>query len=409
MTKRAVRLALLVVFLAAMGVTAYLFWKAERHATAMAAAAATFDGSARDAMAHVADLRAAQQAYVAAGQGADFWFARTSALTDDLKARIASLKSEASAPATLTALDDAFGVLQDFEQMDRRAREFTRGRQMVLASDLIFADGLEVTRKVSEAIDQARVAEASSRSAAESAERRRQMYSFGAALAAATLVVLLLLPSGAAKREAAEPVATVTPLAPPVPRDAADITLDLDESWAPAQTARPSSAAPAALEKETAPAVDLLKVAGICADLARLGDTRALPAVLERAAGILDASGIILWIADPDGRELAPIVTHGYPANLINRLGTIQRDAQNATAAALRTGLLQTVHADAVSNGAIAAPLVTAAGCVGVMAAEVRNGGEQHEPVVAAAGIVAAQLATLVGPPSSRAKAEAAG
>ena len=85
------------------------------------------------------------------------------------------------------------------------------------------------------------------------------------------------------------------------------------------------------------------------------------------------------------------------------------RDATNLTASAYRTGLLQTVKADAISSGAIAVPLVASGGCVGVMAAEVKNGGEQQEDLLAAATIVAAQLATLVGPPSARTKAEAAG
>ena len=92
----------------------------------------------------------------------------------------------------------------------------------------------------------------------------------------------------------------------------------------------------------------------------------------------------------------------------MSRLGTILRDAENATAAAFRTSLVQTVKTDAVSQGAIAAPLVTPAGCVGVMAAEVRHEGEKDAAKLAAATIVAAQLATLVGPPSVRAsKAEA--
>ena len=47
-------------------------------------------------------------------------------------------------------------------------------------------------------------------------------------------------------------------------------------------------------------------------------------------------------------------------------------------------------------------------GCVGVMAAEVKNGGEQQEELLAAATVVAAQLATLVGPPSVRGRSEAA-
>jgi hypothetical protein len=155
--------------------------------------------------------------------------------------------------------------------------------------------------------------------------------------------------------------------------------------------------------------VDLGGMAALCADLARIQDTRALPALLERAAGILHASGVVLWIADPDGRELTPIVVHGYPAHLAARFGTIARDAENVTALAYRTGLLQTMKGDAISNGALAAPLVTAGGCVGVMAAELKDGGERQEALLAAAAIVASQLATLVGPPSARGKAEAAG
>ncbi len=74
-----------------------------------------------------------------------------------------------------------------------------------------------------------------------------------------------------------------------------------------------------------------------------------LPGLLERTATLIDASGIVLWIADPDGRELAPIVTFGYPQQTVTRLGTIAREAENATAAAFRTCLLQTVDADEVS------------------------------------------------------------
>jgi hypothetical protein len=165
--------------------------------------------------------------------------------------------------------------------------------------------------------------------------------------------------------------------------------------------------AAAAAELDT----DFAGVASLCVDLARVVDTRALPSLLDRAASVLDASGIILWIADPDGRELNPIFAQGYPQQLVTRLGTIPRDAENATAAAFRTSLLQTVMADSISPGAIAAPLVTAGGCVGVMAAEVRHDAERQEMKLAAATIVAAQLATLVGPPAARnqTKAGAAG
>jgi hypothetical protein len=168
--------------------------------------------------------------------------------------------------------------------------------------------------------------------------------------------------------------------------------------------ARPAAAPPA---ERT---VDMEQIAALCTDLAKVTDTRALPSILERAADILDATGLVVWIADPDGRELSPILVHGYPPQLATRLGTIARDASNVTASAYRTGLLQTLKGDTVSDGAIAAPLVAASGCVGVLAAEMKDGGEQHDVLLSTAAIIASQLATLVGPPSARGgRSEAAG
>jgi hypothetical protein len=228
---------------------------------------------------------------------------------------------------------------------------------------------------------------------------RQEAYALAGAAAVATLVVLLLLPVGRQAAEPAEARAELAPVVPTVSTVSTETLADLHDFGIVA------TRTPALVE----PTVDLGGMASLCADLARIADTRALPALLERAAVILDASGIVLWIADPDGRELAPILVHGYPPNLAIRLGTLPRGASNVTASAYRTGLLQTVKGDATSAGAVAAPLVAAGGCVGVMAAEVKNGGEQRASLLAAATIIASQLATLVGPPSARAKTEATG
>jgi GAF domain-containing protein len=425
MTRPAVRVALLIVFLAAMGATADLFWVAERQSQLTETTSRFFDASAHAADRVVSDLRSAQQAYVAAGQGIDFWIARTTTLVEDIKSRLGSLKSEATAPASASAFDDALAALQDFEQMDLHARDYARGRQVVLASDLIFAEGLDLTRKVSGAIERGRTAELAARDSERAALQRREVFSLGAAGTAATLIVLLLMPSRRPAMVMAPTALATAGTVVPIPMPAEDISLalesldafDEDEGWTSARNipaesvpVNPAEEEPANVVPPPAPAapfVDLQAVATVCNDLARVVDTRALPGLLERTAGVLDASGIILWIADPDGRELMPIVTHGYASNLVNRLGTITRDAENVTAAAYRTSLLQTVKADSVSNGAIAVPLVTPTGCVGVMAAEVRHQAEEQDTVRAAASIVAAQLAALVGPPSSRSKAEA--
>jgi len=393
MIRLSVRLTLAFLCLAAAAATAFLLWSMIREANARDADAGRFAASARSASLGIVELRAAQQAYVAAGQGPDFWFARVSAIVKETQETLAALKPLAESPAATLALDEASGALQDFEQMDRRARDYTRTHQLTLASDLIFADGFDLSAKAGQAIQRALTAELTDRDSVLGFLRRRQAYTLAGGSSVFLIVLALLVPL---QRPPASQTATAAAaVPPPVSQETLDDLHDFGTIGAPG----------AAAPKTT---VDLPQVASLCADFARISETRALPALLARAAGVLDASGIVIWIADPDGRELAPILVHGYPPQLATRLGTLARDAENLTASAYRTGLLQTVKADTVSSGAIAAPLVSAAGCVGVMAAELDHGGESKEPVLAAATIIASQLATLVGPPASRsAKVEA--
>jgi hypothetical protein len=410
---------LLIVFLAALGVTSYLFWMAEQDLQHAHTTARTLDDAAQTAILTAHDLRTAQQAYVASGQGPDFWFARTTSIQAELKGQTAALRSGATTSAGVSAFEDALGVLQDFEQMDGRAREHVRARRMLAASDLIFADGLELTQKIAASIDQGRAAEIAASDGGLIGLKHREIFSLGAGAASALLILLLLLPLKERERIDldARQFATAEPAEP---QRSSSAPAEVEPEWAPAKPLRqpfepkdepaPAPAAtpvpvaqPMVAVPEPERRLDLQGVARLCGDLARITDTRSLPGLLERTATLIDASGIVLWIADPDGRELTPIMTFGYSPQTVTRLGTISREAENATAAAFRTCLLQTVDTDAVSGGAVAAPLVTPAGCVGVMAAEIRNEGEREDMVLAAAGIVAAQLATLVGPPSGRA------
>jgi hypothetical protein len=396
MTKLAVRLTLLFACVGAIGYAAFLTWSSEQRIRATSTASSQFDATARAASAGIAELRAAQQAYVAVGQGEDFWFARVSAIVKELHEGLAVLKSAAAAPEAVTAVDDASGALQDFEQMDTRARDYTRGRQLALASDLVFTDGFDLTKKAGIAVERAVTAEVVARDAFVGGLRRKEAIALAGAAGAATLGLLMLVP---VRRRQDEATPLVSLNAPPL--ISAETLDDLQDFGVVIR--------PTAPEVPPRPTVDIGGMAALCVDLARIQDTRTLPGLLARAADILQASGIVLWIADPDGRELSPIVVHGYSPQLSARFGTILRDAENVTASAYRTGLLQTMKGDAISNGAVAAPLVTGGGCVGVMAAELKNGGEQQHALLAAAAILAAQLATLVGPPSIRAKTEAVG
>jgi hypothetical protein len=424
MTRRPVRIGLLIVLIVSMAAAARLFWMAERQEQGARDAARQFESTVRDALTTMAELGTAQQAYVAAGQSHQFWIDQVDALLPRLRTRFDTIAGAAQQPVR-EAVAHAAALTNDFEAVDQRAREYVRGGQASAASSVIYSDGLDVMQRMMAALEQARDEAARAGDTDVAAMQRREQFSLGAAGAAALLVALLLLPTGARIERADSAAVSFSQLRQsavveaPLQIDEHALLLNGEEGWTPAaraaqetKEAAPTSEAPAETEEApiaqpALPLVDFRAVATLCGDLARIADMRSLPPVLEQASAVLDAAGVVVWIADPDGRELAPILTHGYPAHLVTRLGTIKRDAENATAAAFRTGLLQTVHADAVSNGAVAVPLVTQAGCVGVMAAEIRNEGEQQPPRLAAAAILAAQLATLVGPPVVR-KAEAA-
>jgi hypothetical protein len=399
MRNLAVRVALAGLFVVVCGAAAYLLSSNEFRTQRDGGAFRAFESAVVAAERDVLELRAAQQAYVAAGQGDEYWIAKVAGATVALRQALDALRAQATSPDAQSAFDNASSALQDFEQMDRRARDYTRSGQKLLASDLIFADSFESTSAIVASIEQARAAEIQAGTARTAEARRLDLFAIAGVAATGLLAVLLLAPRTGAVGDGA-PHAPVdvreSAAAPPAPTAAVGAPLDLTVSRGSEAAAAPAPA----------PSVDFNILASLCGDLARVIDTRALPALLQRAATVLDAPGIVLWIADPDGRELSPIVTHGYPPSMVTRLGTILSGAENATASAFRTSLLQTVRADAVSNGAIAAPLVTAAGCVGVMAAEVRHEGEKDSAKLAAAAIVAAQLATLVGPPSTRAQAK---
>ncbi len=136
--------------------------------------------------------------------------------------------------------------------------------------------------------------------------------------------------------------------------------------------------------------------AKVCTDLARVKDADELRDALGRAARLLDASGVIVWVTDGGGKALKPLLTYGYPEEALRRIPTLPRDQDNATAAAWRDAVTQVVDATDSAPGAIAVPLLVPQGCIGVLAAEIRHGREAATATRALAQIVAAQLAVLI-------------
>ena len=95
---------------------------------------------------------------------------------------------------------------------------------------------------------------------------------------------------------------------------------------------------------------------------------------------------------------------------MIARIPPVPRTADNAAAAAYRSGTLQIVLSrPGVSSGAVVAPILSADGCIGALSAEIRGSGETSELVQALATIFASHLAVvLAATPSEMVEPKAA-
>jgi len=153
----------------------------------------------------------------------------------------------------------------------------------------------------------------------------------------------------------------------------------------------------ASLKAPAASEPNLLATAQLCTQLGRLDEPGEAAPLLEEAARILDAVGLIAWVWDPQATELRPALAHGYSDQVLAQLPRVRRDTHNATAAAFRSAQTCVVNGTDLASGALVVPLMTPAGCVGALAIELQHGSEQRESVRALVTILAAQLARLVG------------
>ena len=243
---------------------------------------------------------------------------------------------------------------------------------------MIFSDGLESTSTASTQVTAALTEELRARHGGAAGLQSRQNAVAGATAGVLLLLMVALAFTGVVSytRPAEPEVAVAAPIDPvrfetPLPR-----------------------AKPAVTPK-------LVITAQLCRELSRVVEEKQLPSLLMRAAKVLDASGIIVWVAEPLRQSLQPAISHGYEDKVIARMGRIHRDANNAAAAAFRSSEIRTVNGDAYTNGAMIVPLMTTEGCVGVMSAEMKGGSEKDESSQALATIFAAQLATLVATPGN--------
>jgi len=154
---------------------------------------------------------------------------------------------------------------------------------------------------------------------------------------------------------------------------------------------RPAVKRPAAIEP------DFLAAAQLCTELGRTNGPGDAGPLLENVATILDARGLIVWVWDPRTRVLRPALAHGYSDKVLAQLPRVERDTDNATAAAFRVPQTCVVKGTDLASGALVVPLITPVGCVGVLALELQHGREQSDSVRALATIFASQLGRVIG------------
>ena len=145
---------------------------------------------------------------------------------------------------------------------------------------------------------------------------------------------------------------------------------------------------------------DFAEVAELCTRLARALQPREVVPVLEDFARLVDAVGLIVWMWDPATRTLGHALAHGYSHDVLSRLPRVRWDTDNAIADAFRSAETRVVRGSGTATGAVVVPLVTGAGCAGVLALELQDRAEEREWVRGVAAIVAAQMAALFGFPS---------
>lgn len=344
----------------------------------------------------LAELRGAEAGYVGTGQTPSAWMTRATSLIGDIESLAGKRRETATTTEAQSHFDAAIAAFDQWKSLDARARGYVNTDRHFEAADLVFTDAVNLNQRIGEELEGARAAE--SRAAAQQIALTNKLQ---LAVAGGALAVLLIGAMFVSRRSK-----TVEVAAPVVQQNEVKSILSLPKTAPPVAAPAPVAPPPAPPPAFVAPVVqgpgavvNLTEAADLCVDLGRLMDAREVPALLERAASVLGANGIILWVPDSGGALLRPSLSHGYPDKVITRVGTLQVDGDNATSLAYRTLKPQVVSAvPPGTQGAIAVPLLTSFGCGGVLAAEVTKPKPGAE-TLALARMIAAQLAALIGTP----------
>jgi hypothetical protein len=380
MHRRSLRHGLVVLlFVTAAGAAAFV-WSVDQQLAAIAAAEHRADSRFDTLVQSIARFDATQQLYDPAREPETDWFARVRRLLTQIESEAKGLHTSAASSAAARTFDD---ITARVVSAVAKAEENLRDGHDLMAADLVQDEAKPGAEAMRAAVLEWRAAEGNATESARTALVQQLWMVLGGTLGFWAIGVLLLAPRQTAAAPAA--AASLSILAEPAGETAI----------APPAEAPPVQSAPI----EAVQAIDLVPAAELCADIARADSGETLAALVDRAADVIGASGIVVWLAG-SGDELVPALAHGYGPHANGLLGTLPLSEENVTTRAWHSGQLQCVDGDARSRAALAAPMFQGPRRTGVLAVELTDGGVPGPLPRALTSILAAQFATALSPQS---------
>jgi hypothetical protein len=190
---RWVRFLLAILAIAAASAAVYRAVQNEQLLAQHASATRAATLSTEAALGNLEEIRSSLHAYVAPGQGVEFWSSRSRELIDKLRGALLELDSAAGAAGV--SLAEALDACDRLAVAERRARGYAADEQSRLASEVIFTEARDLFEGMRLQIVQVRDALSASAEAQETRLRREQTYLLGGGIAVLALVMLLLVPS----------------------------------------------------------------------------------------------------------------------------------------------------------------------------------------------------------------------
>ncbi len=391
-----------VLALAVVAAAGCCYWAAKLEQRALdkrrALSVATLD--ARALQSALADTRRALSAMASPGQAAVSWSRQATASIETARGRLASLMAT-DGGASLRPHAERLDRLADAE---KRLHDNAVSGRALMASDVAFGEALPhvdaLDHQVAETIGA--MIESGDRDLAST--RDQQIMALAGALGVLGVAAVLLTPRPKRHDEATE----ITPandagldlaIAPAAPAPGAPAVTASAAPWAAELAAAAQPVSVAAPVPVPAPAhVDLTPLAAACDALARLADGDTLPAVLDTVRPALGARGIAVWLADTGRTRLQVVASSGYDRRVVERFPVVGVTDDNPTAKAFTSTRAIAMSARAGQPAALAVPIAGPRGTTGVLSLEMTGARDVNADVLAAAGIVASQLATLLEP-----------